>query len=62
MEKECPIEVIDSQVVTMGLGQLAIIANTIAESGKGLQQVVEEVKQMIPNIPSTKGNITKITL
>jgi len=50
VEKECPIEVIDSQVVTMGLGQLAIIANTIAESGKGLQQVVEGVKQMIPSI------------
>jgi len=50
VEKECPIEVIDSQVVTMGLGQLVIVANTIAESGKSLQQVVEEVKQMIPGI------------
>jgi DegV family protein with EDD domain len=50
VEKECPIEVIDSQVVTMGLGQLAIVANTIAESGKSLQRVVEEVKQMIPSI------------
>jgi len=48
--KECPIEVIDSQVVTMGLGQLAIAANTLAQSGKSLQQVVEEVKQMIPSI------------
>jgi DegV family protein with EDD domain len=50
VEKECHIEVIDSQVVTMGLGQLAIVANTIAESGKSLKQVVEEVKQMIPSI------------
>jgi DegV family protein with EDD domain len=50
VEKECPIEVIDSQVVTMGLGQLALAANTIAESGNSLQQVVEGVKQMIPNI------------
>jgi DegV family protein with EDD domain len=50
VEKECPIEVIDSQVVTMGLGQLAMVANTIAGSGKSLQQVVEEVKQMIPSI------------
>jgi DegV family protein with EDD domain len=48
--KECPIEVIDSQVVTMGLGQLAIAANTLAQSGKSLQQVVEEVKKMIPSI------------
>jgi DegV family protein with EDD domain len=50
VEKECPIEVIDSQVLTMGLGQLVIAASTIAESGKSLQQVVEEVKQMIPSI------------
>ena len=50
VEKECPIEVIDSQVVTMGLGQLAIVANTIAESGNNLQQVAEEVKQVIPSI------------
>lgn len=50
VEKECPIEVIDSQVVTMGLGQLAIVANTLAKSGKSLHQVVEEVKQMIPSI------------
>jgi DegV family protein with EDD domain len=48
--KECPIEVIDSEVVTMGLGQLAIAANTIAQSGKSLQQVVKEVKEMIPSI------------
>jgi len=34
----------------MGLGQLVVAANTIAESGKSLQQVVEEVKQMIPSI------------
>ena len=49
-EEKCPIEVIDSQVVTIGLGQLAVAANTIARSGKSLQQVVEEVKQMIPSI------------
>jgi DegV family protein with EDD domain len=50
VEKECPIEVIDSQVVTMGLGQLAIVANDIARSGKSLPQVVEVVKQTIPSI------------
>ena len=50
VEKECPIEVIDSEVVTMGLGQLAIAANTMAQSGKSLQQVAKEVKQMIPSI------------
>jgi DegV family protein with EDD domain len=50
VERKCPIEVIDSQVVTMGLGQLAIAANTLAKSGKSLQQVVAEVKKMIPGI------------
>ena len=50
VEKKCPIEIIDSQVVTMGLGQLAIAANTIAESGKSLQQVAEQVRRMIPSI------------
>jgi fatty acid kinase fatty acid binding subunit len=50
VEKECPIEVIDSQVVTMGLGLLAIAANTMAQSGKSLQQIAKEVKQMIPSI------------
>jgi DegV family protein with EDD domain len=46
----CPIEVIDSQVVTMGLGQLAIVANEMAQSGMSLQQIANEVKQMIPSI------------
>ncbi len=50
VEKECPIEVIDSQLVTMGLGQLVIVANAIAEYGNSLRQVVEEVKQTIPSI------------
>ena len=50
VEKECPVEVIDSQVVTMGLGQLAIAANEIAKSGKSLQEVAKAVKQMIPSI------------
>ncbi|OGO16872.1 MAG: fatty acid-binding protein DegV, partial [Chloroflexi bacterium RBG_16_50_11] len=48
--KECPIEVIDSEVVTMGLGHLAIAANALAQSGKSLPQAAKEVKQMIPSI------------
>jgi len=50
VEKRCPIEVIDSQVLTMSLGLLVIAAATIAKSGKSIQQVVEEVKQTIPSI------------
>jgi len=44
---ECPVEVVDSETVSMGLGLLAISAAALANSGKGLQQVVEEVKQLI---------------
>jgi DegV family protein with EDD domain len=44
---ECLVEVVDSEMVSMGLGLLATEAATIANSGKGLQQVVEEVKQSI---------------
>lgn len=45
----CPVEVVDSEMVSMGLGLLATEAATIANSGKGLQQVVEGVKQSISN-------------
>jgi DegV family protein with EDD domain len=50
IETMCPIEVVDSQLVTMGLGQLVMTANALAGSGKGLQQVMEEVMQIIPSI------------
>jgi DegV family protein with EDD domain len=50
METECPIEVVDSQLVTMGLGLLTLAAAHAARSGKSLPQVVEEVKQAIPGI------------
>jgi len=46
---ECPIEVVDSEMVSMGLGLIAARAATIASSGKDLQHVVEEVKQLIPD-------------
>jgi DegV family protein with EDD domain len=47
---ECPIEIVDSQLLTMSLGLLVIEAARIADSGKNMQQVVEEIKQTIPNI------------
>jgi len=50
VDTKCPIEVIDSQVLTMSLGLLVIAATTIAKSGKNIPQVVEEVKQTIPSI------------
>ncbi len=50
IEKKCPIEVIDSQAVTMGLGLISTAAAEAAKAGGNLQQVLEEVKQAIPNI------------
>jgi len=48
--KSCPIEVVDSETLTMGLGIPAIAAATMAKSGESLPQVVKEVKQIIPII------------
>jgi len=48
--KSCPIEVVDSQTLTMGLGMIAVAASDMAKAGKSLPQVVEEVKQLIPTI------------
>lgn len=50
LETECPIEIVDSKFVTMGLGLLVMAASAIAKSGKSLQQVKEEVERVIPNI------------
>jgi len=50
MGKKCPIEVVDSQSISMGLGLIDIAAATAAKAGEGLQKVVEEAKQAIPNI------------
>jgi len=49
-EVECPIKVVDSKFVTMGLGMLVMAANTITKSGKNLPQVTEEVERIIPRI------------
>ncbi|MFC1904950.1 DegV family protein [Chloroflexota bacterium] len=50
VETECPIVVIDSQSVTMGLGLLVTAANTLASSVSSLQQVAEEVRRIIPSV------------
>jgi DegV family protein with EDD domain len=45
---KCPIEVIDSQTLTMALGMMIILAAKSANMGKGLEEVVAEVKQAVP--------------
>jgi len=50
IETGCPIEVVDSTVLTMSLGLIDIVAATMAKAGESLDKVVEEVKQTIPSI------------
>jgi len=46
----CPIEVVDSQTLTMGLGMICIAAAKVANAGGSVQEVVDEVKKMIPRM------------
>lgn len=48
--KKCPIEVIDSQLTTMGLGLITMAAAKLAKAGQDLPSVVAEIKQIIPTI------------
>ncbi len=50
IEKGCPIEVIDSQITTIGLGLISMAAAKAANAGGSMEEVVEEVKRAIPNI------------
>jgi len=49
IDKGYPIEVIDSQATTMGLGLIDMVAAKAAMSGKALPEVVAEAKQTISN-------------
>ncbi len=46
----CPIEVIDSLTLTMGLGIICIAAAKAANAGRSVEEVVEEARQMIPRM------------
>ena len=46
----CPIEVIDSKTTSMALGLIVMAAATIARTGKGLPQVVEDVRQVVSSV------------
>lgn len=50
MDKKCPIEIVDSQLVTMGLGLLVIAAANLTKSVSDLRQIVAEIKNQIPKI------------
>ncbi|MFC2062929.1 DegV family protein [Chloroflexota bacterium] len=47
---ECPIEVIDSQMVTVGLGLVCVAAAKMAQAGEDLATVAKEARRMITDI------------
>jgi DegV family protein with EDD domain len=48
LETGCPVEVVDSEQLTMSLGLIVIAAAEMAKAGKSLDKIVEWVKQAIP--------------
>ena len=50
LETECPIEVVDSETLSMALGLVVIAAATAAKAGKSMDEVVEAAKQAMPKI------------
>jgi len=46
----CPIEIVDSQTVSIAVGLTVIQASKMAKSGMSLQQIVDEVGKIIPNV------------
>lgn len=49
-EASARIEVIDSTVVSMGLGLITMAAARLARAGENLQTVMDGVRQFIPNV------------
>jgi DegV family protein with EDD domain len=50
LDTKCPVEVVDTQWVTMGLGLIVIVAATMAKKGESIDKIVKEVKKTIPKI------------
>jgi len=51
--KSCPIEVIDSQVLSMALGLIVISAAKMAREGAGIDDIVSEVKKLVSAVHLT---------
>jgi len=49
-ESRCPIEVIDSLSVSVGLGLIVMAAARLAKAGENLQRIIEETRQIIPQM------------
>ncbi len=52
LASKCPVEIIDSQTITVELGSIVIAAAKAAQEGKSLQQVLEATKEAMNNAHS----------
>ena len=50
LEGGCPIEVVDSETLSMSLGLIAIAAAQMAKAGESMDKIVEAAKQAIPKM------------
>jgi len=50
MGKECPVEVVDSETLSMALGLVVIAAAKAAKAGENMDKVVKAAKQTMPKI------------
>jgi len=50
MRKGCPVEIVDSQTVSIALGLVVVQAAKMAKSGMNLHQIVEELGQTTANV------------
>jgi DegV family protein with EDD domain len=48
LETGCPVEVVDSETLSMSVGLIAIAAAQMAKAGESLDKIVEAAKQAIP--------------
>jgi DegV family protein with EDD domain len=50
VENRCPIEIVDSQTLSIAVGLMVIQASKMDKTGMGLQQIVDELGKIIPNV------------
>ena len=50
VSNKCHIEVVDSLSLSIGVGLMVILAAKMAKSGKNLEQIVDELQKIIPNV------------
>lgn len=50
VSERCPIEIVDSQTLSIAVGLMVIQASKMAKSGMSLQQIVDELGKIIPNV------------